>query len=88
MKISCFPGVLLAMAEGTVPFTMGSKIHAMVTVIRMEYVHSSHVVQSYQTLYVAAILVGQGLDAKRGHRQPAKATASMVERARNHRTPA
>jgi hypothetical protein len=86
--MSCVSGVQMNMGEGTVPFTMGSKVHATIIVIRMGGVHSSRVVRSYQTLYVAAILAGQGLDARRNHHQPAKATASMVERARNHQTPA
>jgi hypothetical protein len=67
---------------------MDSKIHVMITVTRMGDVHSPLMVQSYQALCAAAILAGQALAAKRGYHLHAKATVSMVERARTHQIPA
>lgn len=86
MKMFRVSDVQMDMGEGIVLFTMGSKIHAWTTVIRMEDAHLWHMVQSCQTLYVAATLAGQAFGVKRD--LPAKDTASMVEHARSHQTPA
>ena len=67
---------------------MNNKIHVLTTVTRMGNVHSLHMVQSYQALYAAAILVGQALAVKRGYHLHAMATVSMVEHASTHQTPA
>jgi hypothetical protein len=87
MKMSCVSGVHMSMGERTVLFTMGSKIRVMITVARMGNVHSPYMVQIYQALYADAILAGQALAVKRGHHLHAKATVSMVERARTHQIP-